>query len=147
MNRNYIVLDFFNPEIVNVICDEDGATKYFDTYKDAVDEADYCQDGRVISLNYTYKPDNYSMYKEKFIALCKKLEEIEYIHSPEYKISGGYLTIKPDKDNNYNDDDAVLYAVVTYGIQDGGTNKRTSYDIWMDACLVELNNIKNFRSE
>ena len=46
----FIVLDLFNPDIVNVECNEEGETLYFDTEKKAVEHAEDVQDPLVIEL-------------------------------------------------------------------------------------------------
>jgi len=46
----FIVLDLFNPDIVNVECNENGETLYFDTEEKAAEHAKDVQDPLVIEL-------------------------------------------------------------------------------------------------
>ncbi|HUO78327.1 MAG TPA: hypothetical protein VMU21_12205 [Thermodesulfovibrionales bacterium] len=47
----FIVLDLFNPDIVNVECNEKGETLYFDTEEKAMEHAEDVQDPLVIELS------------------------------------------------------------------------------------------------
>jgi hypothetical protein len=48
----FIILELFDPDFVNVVCDEDGKTKYFKTIEQA---ANYrvcnCQEGMIVDLD------------------------------------------------------------------------------------------------
>lgn len=46
----FIVLDLFNPEMVNVECDQEGKTLYFDTKKEAFERAENVQDPLIVEL-------------------------------------------------------------------------------------------------
>lgn len=48
---SYIVLDLFNLDFVNVSCDEEGRTLFFETKKEALEEAGNVQDPLVIDLD------------------------------------------------------------------------------------------------
>lgn len=48
---SFIVLDMFNPEIVNVVCDEEGNTLFFDTIKEAEKCAEGEQEPLIVNLD------------------------------------------------------------------------------------------------